>query len=304
MDTPTITLLIKNPSPSFVDFTLQVPISSNISHLKEILRERYPSNPLPQTQKLIFAGKLLKDDVSLRELLSQCDKNVTQTFHLVLSNSNSNTVQSRSPSNESPQSRNSSNSIRFQFIPLNQQQQFPWNQYPGNVQVQGNNDNMGPQPLLAPERPVPVAMGVRVGVGVGAQRPGPAVDSVWLLIKLAFLFYVFTQGGTASTLRLVLLGFGACLVFLYQTGHITFTPPPLHPNPLPNPNHVQANNGPNVNINERDQQPINGNDEERETPVAPALPGNQNGIVGEVSRFVLPFFYSLFPTWNPNAQHA
>jgi len=88
------------------------------------------------------------------------------------------------------------------------------------------------------------------------------------------------------------------LIFLYQTGRLriaTFIaignaqnlPQNLPQNPQ-NPQNRQQENEHQEEVHQ-DQPPV-----ERQ-------PQNQNrGLFGEISALILPFFCSLFPTWQPN----
>lgn len=62
-------LIIKNPSNRFEDITVDIELSQTISDLKKKLSEEYPSKPSPSLQKIIFAGRILKDEEKLSALL-------------------------------------------------------------------------------------------------------------------------------------------------------------------------------------------------------------------------------------------
>jgi len=108
-----------------------------------------------------------------------------------------------------------------------------------------------------------------------APRENPGVGSVYLLIKLAFLGYILSNGG--GSLRTAIIGFGAIIIFLYQTGRLQlFAHVQIQNNPNPNP----IPQTPNVNVQQN-------------------APNRTGGIVNEINGLLLPFFYSLFPTYNP-----
>jgi len=98
------------------------------------------------------------------------------------------------------------------------------------------------------------------GQGAQDQRQGHRESWVWLVIKLSFMVYLFSQGGSST--RTVILSIGAFLIFLYQIGTFRITTIALTQNNL-------------------------------------VVPAGQGGIVNEL---LLPFFYSLLPTWQPIAQ--
>lgn len=72
-----VKLLIKNPSARYEDFVLEFDEQQTIEDLKTKLSESYPTNPPPQTQKLIFAGKLQPDQQIVASLLQNVPKNCT-----------------------------------------------------------------------------------------------------------------------------------------------------------------------------------------------------------------------------------
>jgi len=87
---------------------------------------------------------------------------------------------------------------------------------------------------------------------------------LWLIIKLIFMVYLFSQGGSFG--RIAMLSIGAFIIYLYQTGLLRIATP--------------------HNVRTGDNN-------------APAPPPGQRGILAEL---VLPFFYSLIPTWTPNTD--
>lgn len=63
-----ITLKIRNPNNEDM-INLTVPKSALISEVKQTICERLPNNPLPKTQKLIYRGRLCKDESTVKEIL-------------------------------------------------------------------------------------------------------------------------------------------------------------------------------------------------------------------------------------------
>lgn len=63
-----ITLKIRNPNNEDL-LNLTIPKSTLISEVKQTICERLPSNPLPNTQKLIYRGRLCKDACTVKEML-------------------------------------------------------------------------------------------------------------------------------------------------------------------------------------------------------------------------------------------
>ena len=52
-------------------FTVVRPRQSTVADLKRFLRKNYPTKPDPNKQKMIFNGRLLKNDQILGEVFSQ-----------------------------------------------------------------------------------------------------------------------------------------------------------------------------------------------------------------------------------------
>ena len=65
-----VTLLVRSPTLED-DVQVAVPLSSTVLMIKEALAREHPEIPQPGDQRLIFAGQLLKDEVSTASLLSQ-----------------------------------------------------------------------------------------------------------------------------------------------------------------------------------------------------------------------------------------
>lgn len=119
------------------------------------------------------------------------------------------------------------------------------------------------------------------------QRPAnhhPQQNYIWLIAKLALLVYIFGQGGSSS--RIAFLSIAAFVIFLYQTGLLPFSFEFRVP---------QRNVG-NVNQENRTEQrneQLN-DGEQAQRP---------RGIIGEIYGIIIPFFLSLFPTWQPQMQN-
>lgn len=75
----------------------------------------------------------------------------------------------------------------------------------------------------------------------------------------------------------------------YQTGRLRIQVNQFRPNPRPQ----QGEGGNNV---EARQNPGENNNPEAQRPLRP------HGLIGELSALVIPFFYSLLPTYQP-VQH-
>jgi len=90
-----VRLKIKSPSSVIKDMELEVLVTTSVYQLKEIVRERFPGNPSPSAQKLLYAGKLLKDADIVQNFLRFDDDCSVYTLHLACtippSNNNNNT---------------------------------------------------------------------------------------------------------------------------------------------------------------------------------------------------------------------
>ncbi|XP_041375819.1 homocysteine-responsive endoplasmic reticulum-resident ubiquitin-like domain member 2 protein [Gigantopelta aegis] len=82
-----VTLVVKAPNQRIEDQTIDCFLDWTVRKLKEHLEAVYPSNPKHNQQKLIYSGKLLPDDVTLKEVLRQIDEAALHTVHLVCSHS-------------------------------------------------------------------------------------------------------------------------------------------------------------------------------------------------------------------------
>ncbi|KAL3858899.1 hypothetical protein ACJMK2_009148 [Sinanodonta woodiana] len=86
MDLDSVTLVIKAPNQRFEDHTVECMLGWTVGKLKRHLQDVYPSKPKLHQQKLIYSGKLLKDDLTLKEILHKYDDGSNRhTVHLVCS---------------------------------------------------------------------------------------------------------------------------------------------------------------------------------------------------------------------------
>ncbi|KAF6032937.1 HERPUD2 [Bugula neritina] len=82
-DVAPLTILVKAPNLKAEDKRVACDRSWSVRQLKEHLSTIYPDKPPKNIQKLVYFGKLLKDDSFLREVLTQdCYDNI-HTVHLV-----------------------------------------------------------------------------------------------------------------------------------------------------------------------------------------------------------------------------
>ncbi|KAJ1545080.1 hypothetical protein HK096_006814, partial [Nowakowskiella sp. JEL0078] len=66
------------------EFFISVSLNTSIAEFKIILSNNFPLKPSPGNQRLIFAGKLLEDKDTIRNILNKSNKGIVPTIHLVL----------------------------------------------------------------------------------------------------------------------------------------------------------------------------------------------------------------------------
>ncbi|XP_022094578.1 homocysteine-responsive endoplasmic reticulum-resident ubiquitin-like domain member 2 protein [Acanthaster planci] len=81
-----VTLLIKAPNQKLGDQTVECFLDWSVQKLKNHLAKVYPSKPNEKNQRIIYSGKLLKDNLLLKDVLRLDDKSLQHhTVHLVCS---------------------------------------------------------------------------------------------------------------------------------------------------------------------------------------------------------------------------
>jgi len=96
-----VKLKIKSPCSAIKDIELEVLVTTSVYQVKEMVRETFPGNPAPSAQKLLYAGKLLKDMDILKSFLRFDADCSVYTLHLACA---------------APTSTNTNNSRREQII--------------------------------------------------------------------------------------------------------------------------------------------------------------------------------------------
>jgi hypothetical protein len=92
----TICLTIKNLTKR--DFTLgEVPLALTVGELKTQIESEYEGNPPPNTQRIVYAGALLRDEsAGLADVVKASDlEQAAVVFHLVLPAEASSTTRSQ-----------------------------------------------------------------------------------------------------------------------------------------------------------------------------------------------------------------
>ena len=78
-----VTLKIKSPSAAMADLELQADVEDTVLDLKKQISLSYPTKPCPNSQKLVYLGKILRDADRLEEFLRFEDDATAYTLHLV-----------------------------------------------------------------------------------------------------------------------------------------------------------------------------------------------------------------------------
>ncbi|XP_071501572.1 homocysteine-responsive endoplasmic reticulum-resident ubiquitin-like domain member 2 protein [Diadema antillarum] len=77
------TLVVKAPNQEIGDQTVECFLDWTVRKLKKHLSTVYPTNPNEQSQRIIFSGKLLQDNLVLKDVLTVNDVKDKCTVHLV-----------------------------------------------------------------------------------------------------------------------------------------------------------------------------------------------------------------------------
>jgi len=252
----TLNIAVKWAYKTMKDLRLEIPIDATVLDLqKEIAK---CDNAPVEEQKLIYAGRWLREkSEKLKDIIViKDDVNAVHTFHLL--------VQSQIPSQ--PQNVNQQPNFGYQHP------NFPYP--PNNIPYQQYPAQMG----QFNQQPFP--------------RPGfvqqPAVQPIFafqlnfsLLLKLAFLVLILSQGG--NMYRLLIVSIGAFILYLFQTARARNANIANQQRPNNGPNNVPQNNG----------------SASAAQPNTPNTGIVRNGIIDEVRDFIFPFVFSLFPGWQP-----
>lgn len=84
METPrTVELKIKSPSASIPDLQLSCTVEDTVGQVKSRVSLMFPTKPAPESQKLVYSGRILGDQDRLQDLLRWEDECPVFTFHLV-----------------------------------------------------------------------------------------------------------------------------------------------------------------------------------------------------------------------------
>ncbi|GAB1600106.1 homocysteine-responsive endoplasmic reticulum-resident ubiquitin-like domain member 2 protein [Argonauta hians] len=78
-----ITLIVKAPNQRIADVTVDCMLEWTVKKLKSHISDVYPNKPTIQHQKLIYSGKLLLDNLRLKDIFHQYDQGSQHTIHLV-----------------------------------------------------------------------------------------------------------------------------------------------------------------------------------------------------------------------------
>ncbi|KAL5278909.1 HERPUD1 family protein [Megaselia abdita] len=106
-DGPVVELTVKSANQSFDDLIVQCENVWSVKQLKEQITEKYPFKLQIEDQKLIYSGKLLTDDLILKDILRcfddpEINKQQKHIFHLVYSSKTRQPVPTPNKSTTSP----------------------------------------------------------------------------------------------------------------------------------------------------------------------------------------------------------
>eukprot|EP01122_Echinamoeba_exundans_P014894 TRINITY_DN685_c0_g2_i2.p1 TRINITY_DN685_c0_g2~~TRINITY_DN685_c0_g2_i2.p1 ORF type:complete len:344 (-),score=83.62 TRINITY_DN685_c0_g2_i2:57-1088(-) len=308
MDAP-VTITVKSPVQS-TDTQVQMPLSSTVLQLKQRLQQDHPAKPEPTSQRLIYSGRLLRDEEVLSDVFLPSSRDLPIICHLVIRPP---AAAPTAPMQNAPQPQ----------FPQMGQPQFPQqNQYPGawaqmqyaqapGMQQQQPNPFVllqQQQQLLAQLQQQRMAQ-MNGGIAPPAGGAGIRVRiniNFSLIFKLALLVFVLGQGGGSE--RMAFLIAGAIFIYIWQQRNAVVN---QNVDPDQDPAIQQAQQ----QAQQQQQQPPaqqNPPDAPAAPPAAGAVPPSpfsrfvnydwreQGGIVGQVFGFFVPFFCSLVPSWQPN----
>ena len=66
-----VTLIIKAPNQKISDQTVKCEMEWTVKRLKQHLSEVYPNQPKENQQRIIYSGRLLHDNLTLKEILKK-----------------------------------------------------------------------------------------------------------------------------------------------------------------------------------------------------------------------------------------
>ena len=83
---PVLELILKSPTDRISPFPIKCETIWTVKELKSNITNLYPGKPTVESQKIIYAGKLLKDDQILKDLFEVSNylfDDFYKSFHLV-----------------------------------------------------------------------------------------------------------------------------------------------------------------------------------------------------------------------------
>ena len=80
-----VEVTVRSPTASTTDLRMKIGLNDTVGEIKQRLFREHPDQPLPDEQRLIFAGRVLADDARTADVLLQYDVSRPQTFHLMTS---------------------------------------------------------------------------------------------------------------------------------------------------------------------------------------------------------------------------
>eukprot|EP00211_Chloroparvula_japonica_P014195 CAMPEP_0119123816 /NCGR_PEP_ID=MMETSP1310-20130426/3620_1 /TAXON_ID=464262 /ORGANISM="Genus nov. species nov., Strain RCC2339" /LENGTH=238 /DNA_ID=CAMNT_0007113683 /DNA_START=40 /DNA_END=753 /DNA_ORIENTATION=- len=200
----TVSLVIKSPATPGEAFEVEdFDLKNTVGDLKQYLAAHYNGRPEAERQRLIFGGKVLRNEESLKNVFARKDVSVRQTIHLVVSVAPQQHRPQQAPPFEAPAGNHGFGAVHQNVGGVGM-----------GVGRGGHPQHFHPhQGQFGPGVPVP-------GVQHAHHIPQPGGENIGLLVKLAILVFILAQGGTSE--RVFLLTIGAMVIYIYQTGRLRF----------------------------------------------------------------------------------
>jgi len=208
----------RGPTALFAGATVELELaaSTTIGSLKARLADSFAERPAPSEQRLIYCGKICKDESSLRDVLRSLDG--PQTFHLVLCRSQQ---QARPQPEARPPREEPAHALPADVLEAagrSYERHLALAAVYAEALREGRWTRRVDEPRLAAVAPAPRRFAASAARLIESLRANPvlATFDVKLLLKLAVVVALLGHDGDAA--RCALLVSLAVVAFLVQTG--------------------------------------------------------------------------------------
>ncbi|CAG8587240.1 21981_t:CDS:2 [Dentiscutata erythropus] len=215
-----VRIFIRSPTTSLPDdFSILTSLDSSVLTLKRTIFETHPTKPNVRDQRLIYRGRVLNDSDTIINVL-RSELATDQIFHLVVK-------PSFQTSAETTIARSTSTTTNARIATPLTDQSFGTT---GLTDFAQQPPNLNMPYFVPPSEHAHTYLQQQYSINPQQQHdvPEPRQDAaarnqrraatLWLIVKLGFLVYIFSQN--ASTERMILLYFMAFVIFLHQTGRL------------------------------------------------------------------------------------